>query len=164
MTPARLALIGALLATLLAAAPAAPAAEVRGTLRYENVTKDFKHGYFLRGPETVESSTIIKRLIFATDDIGATLRACATMSCAQGKVTDGLIVDSGAGPQLRYSLVLKDGIVQTSGTAPTDSLTLTADAPSKLAGKLKFDATSQGGPTVDMDFDLPLLTEFKPDR
>jgi len=164
MKDARIRLAAVLIATLLGSAGAAGAAPVQGTMQFKNIIKDVKHVYFIRGPLQADGSTAIDRLIFTTADIGAKLKKCATMSCTEGKLMDGLIVDSGAGKQLSYSLVLKDGLVQFSGTEPAGALTLTTKESRRLVGRLKFDGTPQGGPNVDIQFDAPLLTDFKTGR
>ena len=159
MYHARLALAAALGTALLAATPAV-ADQVHGTIRYKNVTKNVQHAYFVRGPNALDPTKIIRRLIFTPSDIGAKLQSCATMSCTEGKVIDGMTVDLDAGPRLNYWLALKDGMVQFSGTEKPDALTLTTAEPGKLAGTLKFDGTPQGGPIVDIQFTAALLKEF----
>ena len=160
MTPTRLALIGMLAAQPCSAATAARAAEAHGTLRYRNVNKTVHHAYLVAGPDAIESSKHVRRLVFSTDHIGAQLGSCATMSCTDGKVTDGMSVDMDGGPRLNYWLALKAGMVQFSGTEKPEALKLTTNQPGRLAGTLRFDGTPQGGPIVDIQFDVPMLKEF----
>jgi hypothetical protein len=55
-------------------------------------------------------------------------------------------------------------MVQYSGTAAPAVLKLTADTPTRLAGKLTIDNVAAGGPKVDVEFDVPLLRELKAAR
>jgi hypothetical protein len=96
--------------------------------------------------------------------MGAKIRGCQAMSCADGEVTEGLVVDMGAGPRLNYWMALNDQKVQHSGTRPPASLKTSADDPKRLAGKLSFDDSGASGPKVDVEFDAMLVKEFKAAR
>jgi len=69
-------------------------------------------------------------------------------------------VDLDAAPRLLYWISLNNQLVQYSGTAQNEFLTLTADTNDHLAGTLKFDQSASGGPVVDITFDTKLLKTF----
>ncbi len=54
--------------------------------------------------------------------------------------------------------LLNDQLVQYSGTVEPAALKSTTDSADRLAGKLRIDDCSAGGPTIDVEFDAPLLT------
>jgi hypothetical protein len=83
------------------------------------------------------------------------------MSCSDGEVTEGLVVDIGSGPRLNYWMALNDQKVQHSGTQPPASLRASAADPKRLAGKLSVDDSGASGPKVDVEFDAALVKEFK---
>ena len=51
--------------------------------------------------------------------------------------------------------------IQYSGTEPRESLASTANDAKKVAGTLRFDKTSAGGPKVDVTFDAALVKDLK---
>ena len=69
-------------------------------------------------------------------------------------------VDLDAAPRLLYWISLNNQLVQYSGTAQNEFMTLTADTRDHLAGTLKFDQSASGGPVVDVAFDAKLVKTF----
>jgi hypothetical protein len=102
---------------------------------------------------------MVRKVVFTPKDIGPGIRACTVASCVNGSLSDSLHVDLST-PFLPYWVVLDDQRVQYSGPADLAALTLTTDTPTRVAGKLTFDATKGGGPKVDVAFDAVLLKEF----
>lgn len=141
----------------------AAATDAKGSLVYKGKAKEYnvpiKFAYYVKGPDTMDPKVIVRRIIVSATDLTSTLQKCTTMSCADGSGADAMMVDIG-GPRLNYWLNLGDGLVQYSGTEMPKALTATTDTPTRLAGKLVFDASSAGGPKVSVDFDATLLKEF----
>jgi hypothetical protein len=142
----------------------AAAADAKGTLVYKGKAKEYnialKFAYLVKGPDAIDPKKIIRRLILSASDLTATIQKCTTMSCADGTGADAMMVDIGAGPRLNYWLNLGDGVVQYSGTQDPKALTATTDTPTRLAGKLVFDASKSGGPNVNAEFDASQVKEF----
>ena len=136
------------------------AGQAKGTLSHKGKSATLAHAYLVTGPDAVDTKKTIRRLILTTKDLGAKIRGCQAMSCSDGEVTEGLVVDIGAGPRLNYWMVLNDQKVQHSGTQPPASLRASADDPKRLAGKLSFDDSGASGPKVDVEFDAALVKEF----
>jgi hypothetical protein len=151
-----------LLAFAAALAFAAPAfaGTAKGTLTHKGKTVALAHAYLLVGPDAIEPTIKIRRLILSANDLGAKLDACKTMSCTDGEVTEGLVVDIGSGPRLNYWMAISDQRVQHSDTEEPTSLAATTDDAKKLAGKLTIDDTPSGGPQVTVEFDAPLVKEL----
>jgi hypothetical protein len=139
----------------------------KGTIRYESkggpVVVTIMYAYLVTGPSSVDG-TPVRRLVFSADDLGTSLRACDSMLCAGPGLTDGLTVDLDAAPRLEYWLVAGDQRVQYSGTAALATMTLTADTPTRLAGRWRLDASAAGGPRLDIEFDAGLFREFSTAR
>jgi hypothetical protein len=136
------------------------AGEAIRNLSYQNVQVSLKHVYLVRGPDAVNTSQTIRRLILSAIDLTAKIEACKAMSCTDGDVTEGMTVDIVGGPRLNYWVAVSSQRVQYSGTELPAALTVRTDAAGHLAGKLSFDNTAAGGPRVDAEFDAPLLKEF----
>ena len=115
------------------------AGQAKGTLSHKGKSVTLAHAYLVTG-------------------------GCQAMSCSDGEVTEGLVVDIGAGPRLNYWMALNDQKVQHSGTHPPASLRASADDPKRLAGKLSFDHSGASGPKVDVEFDAALVKDFKAAR
>jgi hypothetical protein len=118
------------------------------------------HAYLVVGPDALDPVTKIRRLILSANDLTAKLDACKTMSCTDGEVTEGLVVDIGSGPRMNYWMAISDQRVQHSDTEEPSSLAATTDDATKLAGKLTLDDTGSGGPQVSVEFDAPLVKEL----
>jgi hypothetical protein len=158
----------ALPAVLLAAGAAllsstASADSVSGTVAYQSkagaINVNVKNVYLVKGPDAMAGKSI-RRLIFTSADLGAKIKACATMSCSDNDLREGLEVSLDSGPRLNYWFVGNDQRVQYSGTAVPATLQLTTDTPQRLAGKLTIDDSAAGGVKASIDFDAALLKEF----
>jgi hypothetical protein len=154
LTFARTLLVVVVLSVIVAAASPA-----KGTIAFKTGTVPVKFAFYVKGPDSIDPKTIVRRLIFSAADLTATLQKCATMSCADGTGSDAVMVDL-VKPRLNFWMNLNNGAVQNSGMADPKGLTLTTDTPTRLAGRISFDATKAGGPKVDAEFDAPLLKEF----
>ncbi len=149
-------------AAVLVLAPLAFAAggTAKGSLTYNAKTGAITiaptHAYLVKGPDAIEPGKTIRKLIFSTADLGARIASCATMSCTDADLGEGMTVDLDAGPRLNYWVVLNGQRVQYSGTAPTSALKLTADTQERLAGTLALDGAG-AGPQAAIEFDAPLV-------
>jgi hypothetical protein len=148
-------LVAGLLA--LIALPAS-AGDAKGTVVYKGRTADIKYAYLVKGPDAVTKQPI-RRLILSTKDLGAKIASCAKMSCMDSDLDEGLEVDLVGGSRFNYWMVMNGQKIQYSGTEPTESLKVKIDDAKKLAGTLRFDKTSAGGPKVDIEFDAPMVKE-----
>lgn len=149
------------LATLLIGlATSAHAGSAKGTVSYKATTATVQHAYLVRGPDAVDPTKTIRRLILVPKDLEATIKACTTMSCTDGDVGEGMTVDLDGGPRINYWVVLKGQLLQFSGTADPATFKTTTDEPDKLVGTFVVDATAGGGPKIDVQFDAALLKEL----
>jgi hypothetical protein len=147
------------IAVLALAVPHAHAAgEAKGTVTSRNRTANVKFAYLVKGPDAITKETI-RRLILSTTDLSAKIAACQKMSCTDGGLGNGLMVNLDSGPRFSYWMVLNDQMVQYSGTEPYASLAAKTDDPKRLVGTLRFDKTGAGGPKVDVEFDAALVKE-----
>ncbi|SEJ03262.1 hypothetical protein SAMN05216327_105378 [Dyadobacter sp. SG02] len=135
----------------------------KGKLVYKTGSKEFdmniKSAYFITGPDGFDSGKKIRRLLFTTAALDDKIKACGPMNCVDQYI-EGLQVDLDAAPRLLYWISLNNQLVQYSGTAQNEFLTLTTDSPDHLAGTLKFDQSASGGPVVDVTFDAKLVKTF----
>ena len=138
--------------------------EAKGTLSHKGRVVTLTHAYLVTGPDAVDARKMVRRLILSGKDLGAKMRACQTMSCTDGEVTEGLVVDIDGGPRLNYWMAINGQKIQHSGTQRPAALKTGADEPKRLAGKLSFDDTPSSGPKVDVEFDAALVKEFKAAR
>lgn len=154
-------LVALVFAVAFVASPVAAAdGEAKGTLSYKGKTLTLRHVYFVKGPDQVDATKIIRRIILTGTDVEAKLRACRTMSCVSGEILEGIEIDLDAGPRLHYWLVLNNQLVQYSGTARPAVLKIAGQDPKRLAGTLAIDDTAAGGGKVDAEFAATLLKEF----
>jgi len=154
-------IVGVVVGAVLLVSPGrAGAGEAKGTLSYKGTTATLKHAYLVKGPDAVDTTKIIRRVILSTADLEGKIKACTTMSCADGAVTEGMTVELDGGPRLNYWVALKDGLLQFSGTEKIAALKTRTDAPGKLAGTLSLNAMSADRPKVEVDFDVIMLKEF----
>jgi hypothetical protein len=153
--------LGAALALVSTFPAVAADGSATGTLTYKGQSAPLKYVWLVKGPDAFDPKVIIRHLIFSSVDIGAKIMACKTMSCTDAGLGSGMTIDVSAGPRLNYWAVLNDQRVQYSGTVRPDTLKLTADTPTRLAGTLTIDDTAAGGAKVDVTFDTPLLQELK---
>lgn len=135
----------------------------KGKLVYKTGSKSFdmtiKSAYFIAGPDGFDSDKKIRRLIFTTSTLDDKIKSCSAMNCVDQYI-EGMQVDLDAAPRLLYWISLNNQLVQYSGTAQNEFLTLTTDSPGQLAGTLKFDQSASGGPVVDVTFDAKLVKTF----
>ena len=131
-----------------------------GTLNYKGKAVNLGHAYLIKGPDSVDPATVIRRLVLTKQDIGAKLQGCKTMSCVDGEVTEGLIVDLLSGPRFGYWVAINGAMIQYSGTLRPSVLQASTDDDKRLAGKLSFDDGAAGGPKVEVEFDASMLKEL----
>ncbi len=139
----------------------------KGKLVYKTGSKSFditiKSACLITGPDAFDGTKKIRRLIFTTGPLDDKIKSCEAMNCVDQYI-DGFQVDLDAAPRLLYWLSLNNQLVQYSGTAQNEFLTLTTDNPDHLAGTLKFDQSASGGPAVDVTFDAKLVKTFEKAR
>jgi hypothetical protein len=140
----------------------------KGTMVFKNKGKEIKttfaHAFLVKGPDGVDVTKVLRRVLLTNADIAAKLKACETMACIDAAFGSGLQVDWDAGPRLLYWLTLNDHSVQFSGTADPKAFTPRELQDTRIAGRLTFDATFAGGPNVDVEFDAPLVKEIRKRR
>jgi len=118
------------------------------------------HAWLVRGPDEMDPSKSVLRIYLASVDIGAKIKACKTLSCADNTLTDGAMVDFADTRHLAYAVRLNGERLQYSGGTSGEAFTLTRNDPNHLAGKLRIDDTAADGAKVDATFDLTLLKSF----
>jgi hypothetical protein len=84
--------------------------------------------------------------------------------CADGQVTEGMTVDFDVSPRLNYWIALNSQKEQYSGTVTPDAFAARANDTGHLAGRLAIDDVAAGGPRIDVEFNVTLFKEFRPDR
>jgi hypothetical protein len=85
----------------LSAGSQGAAGQAKGTLSHKGQSVTLAHAYLVTGPDAMDTKKTIHRLILTAKDLGARIRGCQAMSF-DGEVTEGLVVDIGAGPRLNY--------------------------------------------------------------
>ena len=160
----RLTTLGCAIAAATAlASGSVSAGDAKGTINYNAkggpIVVPVKYAYMVTGPDFVSRSNI-RRVVLSVADVGAKLTACATMSCSDGGIGEGMTIDFDAGPRLNYWFVGNNQLVQYSATAEPASLKLTVDTPKRIAGEWDFDASAAGGPKIQIEFDAPLVKEI----
>lgn len=148
------------LAAAIALSPPAFAEPATGTVAQGRKTATIRHAWLVSGPDAVDPKTTIRQVVLSATDLGAKIRACATMSCVSGLLGDGMTVDFDAGPRLNVWVSLDGQRVQYSGTEKPSALTAKANDAKRIAGRLAIDKSSSGGPTIDVEFDAPLAKTF----
>ncbi|HEY6050840.1 MAG TPA: hypothetical protein VIZ58_06295, partial [Thermoanaerobaculia bacterium] len=136
------------------------AATAKGTVVYKGKTVTLRYAYLVKGPDVVDPKLVMRRVVLSPTDISGRIRACATMSCSDGDLREGMTVDFGNGPRLNYWVVMNDQRVQYSGTVRPEAFTARADDGRRIAGRLAFDDGKAGGPSVDVDLDAALVKDF----
>jgi opacity protein-like surface antigen len=132
-----------------------------GTVKFKTYTGAVKYGSLVRGPDEMDPSKTVLRLYLSSADIGAKIKACKTLSCADGALQDGAMVDYSDAPHLGYAIRLNGERAQYSGGTDGDAFKLSTNKPDHLAGKLHIDDSASGGARVDADFDLTVVNTFK---
>lgn len=146
--------------TLIASADVRAAGKAAGTLAFKSWSGVIKHAVLVRGPDEMEPEKNVLRLYLSTDDIGAKITACKTLSCADQALGDGAMVDFGDSRHLAYAVRLNGSRAQYSGGTDADAFELTTNTPDHLAGALHIDDSGAGGAKVDAEFDLTLSNSF----
>ena len=160
---APLAVAVAVMCTL--SAPAALAADAaNGTVAFKTFSSAVKYAYLVRSPHEFSPGQIVLRIYLSSADIGAKIKACQTLTCADGALADGAMVDFGAAAHLDYALRLNGERTQYSGATNADAFALSTNKSDHLAGKLHIDDVAAGGGKVDADFDLTVMSTFKSAR
>ncbi|NIJ52110.1 hypothetical protein [Dyadobacter arcticus] len=135
----------------------------KGKLLYNTSKKSFDLNlnfvHFIVGPDSFDPNKKIRRLIFTEKSLDAKIKSCDVMNCTDPEI-EGIQVDLDAAHRILYWVNLNGQLVQYSGTAPYEELTLTTDSKEQLAGTLKFDHSVAGGPMVDVTFNAKILKTF----
>lgn len=145
----------------LAAAAAHAADKAGGTVAFKTYSSAVKYAYLVRSPHEFIPNQTIARIYLSSADIGAKIKACQTLSCADHALADGAMVDFGDASHLDYALRLNGERAQYSGATDASAFTLSTNKPDHLAGKLHIDDSAAGGGKIDADFDLTLANTFK---
>ena len=131
-----------------------------GTITFKTGKCVVKHGWLVRGPDEMDPSKTVLRIYLSSADIGAKIKACKTLSCADNSLTDGAMVDFSDARHLAYAVRLNGERLQYSGGTNGEAFTLTTSEPNHLVGKLHIDDTAADGAKVDATFDLTLVNTF----
>jgi hypothetical protein len=131
-----------------------------GTITFRTGKCIVKHGWLVRGPDEMDPSQTVLRIYLSNVDIGAKIKACKTLSCADNSLADGAMVDFSDARHLAYAVRLNGQRLQYSGGTNGAAFTLTISEPNHLAGKLNIDDTAADGAKVDATFDLTLMNTF----
>jgi hypothetical protein len=127
---------------------------------FKTFTSDARYATLVRGPDEMDESRTVLRIYLSSADIGAKIKACKTLSCADKALEDGAMVDFGDGRHLAYAVRLNGARAQYSGGTDADAFELTTTQPDHLAGKVHIDDSAAGGAKVDAQFDLTLSSTF----
>jgi hypothetical protein len=152
--------IALLAAGVSASLALAAASDATGTLAFKGRTALLKYAWLVKGPYDRDPSKTVRHLIVSATDIGPAIDACKTISCVDGKVTEGMTVDFDVGPRLDYWIALNGQKVQYSGGAMPAAFIARANEPGHLAGKLAIDDVAAGGPKIDVEFDVTVSKSF----
>ena len=137
---------------------AAAAGGASGSIDYAHKNAAVKYAWLIEGPDDMQPGKTLRRLYFSATDIGAKLAACASLSCADGSVSEGATIDFAKDARhLGYWVVLNGQKVQYSGGTEPAAFTIKTDAHDRLAGHVHIDDAAAGGAKIDADFDAALL-------
>lgn len=150
-----------LILLLLATPMLATAGEAKGTLTHKGANVALRHAYLVTGPDVFDRAKTIRKIILTPRDFEAKLRGCKTLNCVSEEMNEGMTIEFDGGPVLKYWLVRNNQNVQHSDTASPKSFTARRDEPGHIAGQLTIDDSDHGGPKVMIDFDAPLIKEYK---
>jgi hypothetical protein len=120
---------------------------------------DLKHAYIVVGPDTFDADKTTRRLVFAADDLRASIEACKEIRCAVTISSDGLVLDlDDAGSSSYWAHVQP---MQYAGSVDSGGLVLRTDKPDRLAGTLTIDNARV---TTTIVFDATLVKAFGPEK
>lgn len=139
----------------------------QGRLLYKAGKKAFdielKYAHFITGPDSFDQNKKIRRLIFTATPLNDKIKSCTVLNCVDQYI-EGIQVDLDAAPRLLYWVSVNGQLIQYSGTAVNETLSLSTDSQERLAGTLKFDASDAGGPNVEVTFDATVMKNFEQAR
>jgi hypothetical protein len=131
-----------------------------GTIAFKTGQCSVKYGWLVRGPDEMDPSKTVLRIYLSSVDVGAKIKACKTLSCADSALGDGAMVDFSDARHLAYAVRLNGERLQYSGGTNGEAFTLTTSEPNHLVGKLHIDDTTADGAKIDATFDLTLVNTF----
>jgi hypothetical protein len=143
------------------AAGGADAGHASGSASFDKHAATFTFGWLVGAPDPFGHGKNIRRIYFASSDVGAKIAACDSLDCADALLVNGAFVDYGDPSYNAYWMTLNDGRVQYSGGADSAAFTLSTNQRDHLAGKVRIDDSGFGGGKLTAEFDLPLLKTFK---
>lgn len=149
------------LVLVAACANAAAADHGSGSITVGKHSAAVKSAVLVRGPDEMSAGKTLLRLYLSSADVSAAIKACKTLSCADGALKDGAAVDFSDASHLGYWVTLNGGLAQYSGGTSKDAFSLSASAADHLAGKLHIDDAAMGGAKIDADFDATLANTFR---
>lgn len=139
----------------------------KGSLIYKGNKKSYqvelKFAHFVTGPDSFDPKKKIRRLIFTNANMDGRIKSCSVMNCVDQYI-EGVQVDLDAAHRILFWVSLDGQLVQYSGTAPLEAITLSTQTEKRIAGKLKIDNASGGGPIMEVTFDALLLKDFAKHR
>ncbi|QBB71244.1 hypothetical protein ELE36_13250 [Pseudolysobacter antarcticus] len=148
-------------AMLLAISTLATAADkASGSVTLKTTVGMVKYAVLVRGPDEMNSGKTLLRIYLSSADIGAKIKACKTLHCADATLEDGAMVDYSEARHLDYSVKLNGQRMQYSGATDASAFALASGSPNHLVGKLHVDDSAAGGAKIDADFDLTLVSTF----
>jgi hypothetical protein len=145
---------------LIGSMNALAADKASGTAAFKTWSSAIKYATLVRGPDEMDESKTVLRIYLSSADISAKIKACKTLSCADGALTDGAMVDFGDARHLGYAVRLNGARAQYSGGTDPAAFALTTTKADHLAGKVHIDDAASGGAKVDAEFDLALAATF----
>jgi hypothetical protein len=139
----------------------------KGSLVYKGNKKTYnvelKYAHFVTGPDSFDPDKKIRRLIFTSSSLESRIKTCEVMSCVD-RYIEGIQVDLDAAHRILYWVNLNDQLVQYSGTAALDAISISSQSDDRIAGRLQIDNAAGGGPVVDVTFDAALIKSFAKHR
>ena len=127
-----------------------------GTITFKTDKCAVKYGWLVRGPDEMDPGKTVLRIYLSSVDLGAKIKACKTLSCADNSLKDGTMVDFSDARHLAYAVRLNGERLRYSGGTDGEAFTLTTGEPNHVVVKLHID----DGAKVDATFDLTLGHTF----
>jgi hypothetical protein len=131
-----------------------------GTITFKDGKCIVKHGWLVRGPDEMDPSKTVLRIYLSSADVGAKIKTCKTLNCADNALTDGAMIDFADERHLAYAVRLNGERLQYSGGTSSEAFALTTADPKRLVGKLHIDDSAKGGAKVDATIDLTVVNTF----